>query len=270
MPRSHPGVRSAGSPTNDPMDTLTGLRIACLGDSLTVGEPGVGYFPLLEKRLKHDTLFNLGKKGDTVISLHRRLSRRLPSAPWDIALLFVGVNDVFVRTAAHYPLLKRIRRQPWASGPKDFERHYARLCGRLEVQARYLLLAPPLLIGEDIDNPWNRELEEMARRIRGIADRSPNARFVDLRSPFLARLKDRPGSALKARKPAKFFLTTLRRRGGEGIEKRKNNRSLALTIDGIHLNSDGAEIAADAFAREIGQLRRTLAPAIRGMPPKNL
>ena len=52
------------------------MQIAFLGDSLTEGWPGAAYFPLLQRRLPQHELLNLGRAGDTVVDLLRRVTRR--------------------------------------------------------------------------------------------------------------------------------------------------------------------------------------------------
>src|SRR5450759_2789641 len=68
------------------------MQIAFLGDSLTEGWPGAAYFPLLQKRLPRHELLNLGRAGDTVVALLRRVTHR-GLDPVDLAFIWVGVND---------------------------------------------------------------------------------------------------------------------------------------------------------------------------------
>ena len=68
------------------------MQIAFLGDSLTEGWPGAAYFPLLQERLPRHELLNLGRAGDTVVDLLRRVTHR-GLDPVDLAFIWVGVND---------------------------------------------------------------------------------------------------------------------------------------------------------------------------------
>ena len=68
------------------------MQIAFLGDSLTEGWPGAAYFPLLQTRLPRHELLNLGRAGDTVADLLRRVAHR-GLDPADLAFIWVGVND---------------------------------------------------------------------------------------------------------------------------------------------------------------------------------
>src|SRR5450756_3026037 len=68
------------------------MQIAFLGDSLTEGWPGAAYFPLLQRRLPRHELLNLGRAGDTVVDLLRRVTHGVLD-PVDLAFIWVGVND---------------------------------------------------------------------------------------------------------------------------------------------------------------------------------
>ena len=103
------------------------MSIVFFGDSITRGYPGAAYFTRLEQAFPEHRLVNCGKGGDTVISLLRRIKRADLPAAIDIALVWVGVNDVFPKVSWVYPLLKRLRRQPWAGNIRTFEPHYRNL-----------------------------------------------------------------------------------------------------------------------------------------------
>jgi len=237
------------------MRKKSGWTIACLGDSLTAGNPGSAYVPRLRNRLPGDVLINRGRGGETVLSLHRRLKGDPAPDPWDIALLWVGVNDVFARVTPWRGALKLLRRQPWARDPDEFVRRYSRLFDLVSGHADRLLLVPPLLIGEDVDNPWNRELGEMSRRIEDLASRRPNAIFSRLRSVFLERLEGRETMPYVPRRAMRVLRDALRSPAGRRKARSESASGLILTVDGVHLNREGAQLAANVLAREIKALR---------------
>ena len=77
------------------------MRIAFFGDSLTSGIPGCSYVALLRAQFPGDVLLNYGKGNDSVVSLCRRLTRMGFDEPFDIACLWVGVNDVLRLSLIH-------------------------------------------------------------------------------------------------------------------------------------------------------------------------
>jgi lysophospholipase L1-like esterase len=242
------------------MKSSPGLGIVCLGDSLTAGRPGAAYLPLLRNRLPQDRIEGRGRGGETVLSLLRSLQEQPLAGPVDLALLWIGVNDVYVRTARRFRLLKRLRRQPWARDADCFESAYRRLCAGLARSARRLLLVPPLLIGEDLDNPWNRELEERAGRIRRISRETERAGFVDLRAPFIERLAGRPAVPYTPRRLKDLLRKASRPGTRPGEFRAAENRGFLLTVDGVHLNDAGAELAAGVIAGAVEAARAALPP----------
>ncbi|MCK5249808.1 MAG: hypothetical protein KAJ98_07580, partial [Spirochaetaceae bacterium] len=73
-------------------------RILLWGDSLIEGKPGVAFTSFLSESLPELCLVNRGRGGDTALSLLRRLKGDpVPEMreQYEIAILWVGVNDVF-------------------------------------------------------------------------------------------------------------------------------------------------------------------------------
>jgi lysophospholipase L1-like esterase len=225
------------------------VRIAFFGDSLTQGVPGAAYFPLLQERFPRHELINQGIGGDTVLSLYRRISNARIEGPWDIAFLWVGVNDVLVQVSWTYPLLKRIRRQPWLRDLSRFGQEYRILLSYLSDRSGHVVAVPPLFIGEDLGNPWNLKLESLSRQIEAAAHDFSKVDYLDLRTGFRPLLSGRSCGAYRPRNAARILLDVFTQ-GGSG-EEESRRRELLFTLDGVHLNTAGAEIVADAFARKI-------------------
>ena len=111
---------------------------------------------------------NLGKGGDTVSSLNKRL-RRIPDlSSYDVVILFVGVNDVFGKLTFLYKVIKTLMRQRWAKGMVEFERDYTKILDSLVIKNAQIIVIPPLLIGENITNKWNLELAQYVLAIESI------------------------------------------------------------------------------------------------------
>ncbi len=217
-------------------------------------------------------IFNFGKIGDTVVSLRRRveglerrgklaagpkskhLNRRKaekdePPPVFDLIFLWIGTNDVYVKVSRGAPIIKRLLRQPWAENHEEFAdccRETARLlCGA----ARQLILLPPLFMGEDISNPYNREFEELAGLIQKIAAEFNNCRFFDLRERFRDMgLADGPGKDYLPRSPLKTVFDAVLLRSRQRVDEKASQRGLRYTLDGVHFNGAGAEIMAELCA----------------------
>lgn len=223
------------------------LTIAFFGDSLTDGTPGVSYIDTLKEKFPHHTLLNYGKRGDTVISLYRRI-RKIPTIPHlDLAFLWVGVNDVLGRTSWRRRLIKRLRNQALARSRQEFKSFYRSLLDVLGKKADRIAAVSPLFIGEDIDNVWNRELEDLGKIIQDLSSQVSCVCCLNPRNTLLQIL--RPDFAPRfVREP---FLTALLRI--VGFKSRKLSRWTAskgwiFTIDGVHLNQTGAKLVAECFS----------------------
>lgn len=228
-----------------------GLRIAFMGDSLTEGIVGASFFDILDKKLPQHELFNYGKGGDTVISLFRRLHKMSFVSPLDIGFLWIGVNDVFVKTSWFSPLRKRLRGQPWAKSHTQFQDHYQSLLEFLRDKIAYICTLPPLLIGEDIDNDWNEELTMLSKIIQDLSVSYPNVEFVDLREHFIPQLAAEKISPYFPKSVFRLFWDALFAKTPEEMEKKASERGLHLTIDGVHLNKAGAEKIAEVLLSKI-------------------
>ena len=90
------------------------MKIVFFGDSITEGFPGTAYIELLREKLSGHELLNFGKGGDTVLSLFKRIQNLDLPENLDISFVWVGVNDVIVKTSWIYPWLRKMRRQPWS------------------------------------------------------------------------------------------------------------------------------------------------------------
>lgn len=154
------------------------MRIAFVGDSLTEGIPGSSFYAVLRKRLAGHTLINLGKGNDTVISLYRRLTRLRFGDPFDIAFVWIGVNNVVGGSPWSFQIVNALLRKPHATSRDEFRAYYQATLDLLCRHAHRVIAVSPFLKGEDLSNLWNRELEALLCLCRGIgvttrADRVP-------------------------------------------------------------------------------------------------
>jgi len=226
-------------------------KIAFIGDSLTEGTVGASYFDILDKKLPQHEMLNWGKGGDTVISLFRRLREKNFKPPLDIGFLWIGVNDVFVKTSWFFPLTKRLRGQPWAKNHTQFQEYYRYLLELLQDKITHTFTLPPLLIGEDIDNAWNKELTVLSKIIQDLSVKYPKVEFVDLREHFFPHLASKSISPYVPKSVFRAILDALFVKSPEKLGKKALERGLQFTIDGVHLNKAGAEKVAAVLLEKI-------------------
>lgn len=227
------------------------MRIAFVGDSLTEGVLGSSYFAILREKLPDDTLINLGKGNDTVVSLYRRIARLHFDEPFDIAFLWVGVNDVGERTSWLFRVINALLRQPRSRSLDEFRAYYQATLDLLCRDAKRVIAVPPLLRGEDIGNEWNRQFETLASVIKDLTSCRERAEYLDLRATFAQELTTKRISDYLPKSAIRVALDALTLRGRERIDGKAAERGLHFTLDGVHLNSAGAEIVAKMLLKAI-------------------
>jgi lysophospholipase L1-like esterase len=227
------------------------LKIAFIGDSLTEGVVGASFFEMIQKKLPEHELYNYGKGGDTVISLFRRLRQIEMASPLDLGFLWVGVNDVFVKTSWFFPLRKRLWGQAWAKSHTQFQEYYHALLAVLQDKISYIYTLPPLIVGEDINNDWNQELAILSKIIHDISTSYPRVEFVDLREPFISRLASKNTPPYVPKGIFRVIWDALFPRTPADWEKIASEKGLHFTIDGVHLNRAGAAKVTEALCEKI-------------------
>ena len=233
---------------------LSERSIAFWGDSLTEGFPGASYFKILKQRLPEYELLNYGKGGDTVISLYQRLRRLQLNEPVSIVFLWVGVNDVFVNISPSYPIIKTINKQPWSKEHEEFERYYHLTLEILCQGANRVITVPPLFMGEDMNNQWNKEIEKLSRIIEKVSASYENVEYLDLRKIIFPKLVDQNVSEYLPESATRVALDVILLKQTEQIDKKSSERGLLFTLDGVHLNSRGADLVAEIFLETIKSL----------------
>jgi lysophospholipase L1-like esterase len=228
------------------------MKIACIGNSLTRGVPGVSYFDLLRAKLPQHRWINLGRGNDTAVSLYRRLAR-LPfaDAPFDLAFLWVGVNDVSKESAWWFRLANALRRQPRAQSPTQFRAYYQQTLDILVRHARRAIAVAPLLKGENVESEQNRQIDVLARAIAELTTRYEAVAYLDPRPAFYAELTGRQTSDYLKESPLRIVLDILTLWSAARVDEKAAERGLHFTLDGVHLNSAGAEMIADMFSKAV-------------------
>ena len=227
------------------------MRIAFVGDSLTEGIPGSSFYAILRKRLAGHTLVNLGEGNDTVVSLYRRLTRLRFGDPFDVAFLWIGVNDIVGGSPWPFRAVNALWRKPPSKNHEEFRAYYRATLDLLCRHGRRVLAVSPLLKGEEVGNPWNRELEVLSGLIQELAACYAQVEYLDVRSVFIRQLAGKPVSCYLPTSVIRVALDALTLRSDEQIDRQSAERGLHFTLDGIHLNSAGAQLVAETFLQII-------------------
>ena len=196
------------------------MQIAFLGDSLTEGWPGAAYFPLLQRRLPQHELLNLGRAGDTVVDLLRRVTHR-GLDPVDAAFIWVGVNDAVMDA---WDAAGEGDGAGWGWAERLARAHidYEELVQWTAARATRLVCVRPLVL-EAEGSVWQERADELGDAVAAVAAAQKGARGLDLR-PTFAAAKEVGGGP--------------------------------FTTDGVHFSDAGAVVVATSFAAVIDEIDR--------------
>ncbi|WP_035207243.1 SGNH/GDSL hydrolase family protein [Metabacillus indicus] len=223
------------------------MKIALIGDSLTEGRPGVSFFNILEEKFPNISFDNLGKPGESVKSLYTRLLKTKLDRDYDLIFLWIGVNDV-------YSKMLSVQAQPAAKNHNEFKAYYEKILDLILSSSKKVVAVTPALVGENANNTPNHEIKELNLLIQSITRDQVNVSFLDIHSVFLTHLSKVNSSDYISTKVMRVMVDVLFYKKPSRIDRLSKKRGLHLTLDGIHLNSAGAEIVAEIYASEITRM----------------
>ncbi|MFF2754097.1 SGNH/GDSL hydrolase family protein [Psychrobacillus sp. NPDC058041] len=226
------------------------MKVALIGDSLTEGRPGVSFYNILEEKFPNYTFVNLGKPGETVKSLHKRLSKTKLAKDYDLSFLWIGVNDV-------YSKLLSVQAQPVAKDHVEFKEYYQSVFNIVLESSKKIVVVTPALVGEDINNVSNKEIKELSTIIESVATHHENVHFLNMQTFFEKRLADVNSSDYISTNPMRVMMDVFFYKKATKIDELSKKRGLNLTLDGIHLNSHGAQMVADVYASIINHIKNS-------------
>ncbi|MCR2821748.1 SGNH/GDSL hydrolase family protein [Lederbergia panacisoli] len=217
------------------------MKIALIGDSLTEGRPGVSFAHILQQKYEKIIFQNLGKPGETVKSLNKRLNETKIEETYDLTFLWIGVNDVFSK-------LLKVQAQPVVKNNEEFNDCYKILLKSVLNFSKQVVVVSPALVGENPRNATNNTLQELTTIIQTIAGKHSNVSFLNMQSVFLNKLGKVKSADYIGTSVLKMMVETLFYKSHSKIDNLSTKRGLHLTLDGVHLNSKGALIVADEYS----------------------
>jgi len=234
--------------------------VACVGSSTTASTGTYPWIAELERRPQNSRFrfVNLGVGGDLSFNLVRRLRRVIEIRP-DRVIVLIGTNDIL---ASVFPNFRRIAR-PWKGLPHEptvqrFRDNLQLITRRLrrETDARVALssLAP---VGEDphsvdtVQSRLNYLCAAYNDVIREVCSRE-GADYIDFYEAFREQLdRAKTAKAFTRFSFPSFYRDYLVR---EMVLRRSFDEISRINgwefhIDGVHLNTRGGRILADAVQR---------------------
>jgi lysophospholipase L1-like esterase len=237
------------------------------GDSLTVGNSGASYVARIAaafgqgdaRPTRH--LVNAGRDADTLRALLARIDQPLRQHQPDWTIFAIGINDVWLPWLAEHSLVWRlwlwVRSIRLGQAPTtdldQFAALYRALIDKAANQAHARVLAcTTSCCGERLSSPLNRRLA----RLNGVVKRVAADRGVPVADVWQAFAEElAPLAQPSAYLPGEWLFSHMDRSrlATTPPDEISRRRRLYLTIDGIHLNSRGADLWANAILAALAQ-----------------
>jgi len=217
--------------------------IACFGDSITEGRPGVSYL----RYLQTGRFLNHGLGGDTVAGLTKRLEDFQKTNTCDGLVIEVGTNDIILPVLQGFSLkwdreIRNLIERGSVPAPDalDFRSAYEKLIALAAGENTTVINIP--LLGERPESELNRKADEYNLIIQEICSRH-GIRMVDFNRWQKGIVKNLPARSAYfiSEEHPKILMDTFLTRSPGLSDWLSRRRKLALTIDGVHLNTVGAK-----------------------------
>lgn len=241
-------------------------RILIVGDSLMAGRPGASFVKALARRGSVERVTAAGRGGATLLEIRRRVLPLIKRHAPDVVILEAGTNDLLLpwlqaRGGAWQKLAERLEAAgsvPTTSADA-FHSRYSELIESVRPFAPIIVMTIAC-VGEDVNSGLNQKRKEYNDAICHLTE-NEGVHLADVGKVFDDILRARGSAAAYLLNEFSYiYLDTLLTAIDPAADFLSRRRGLALTVDGVHLNRQGARIFAEALQ---DQLRRFPHSSIR-------
>ncbi|MDY0134505.1 MAG: SGNH/GDSL hydrolase family protein [Atribacterota bacterium] len=227
--------------------------IACFGDSITAGIPGISYLRYLESKKKH---LNFGVGGDTLLGLSKRIDKFLANSSCDEIIIQIGTNDILLpflkqRSRAWEKIIYRlnIRGSLPIIDVETFIEKYEILINKI-LDFKIKVISIPC-IGENIESELNKKVDIYNVAINNLCKKY-NIIYIDFNKwqKGIIRQSDIESEYIISEHFIKIIFDTILTTYLGFSKHISKKRKLVVTIDGVHLNKIGAKGLAELITTE--------------------
>lgn len=232
------------------------MKILLIGDSITEGVDGFSYVRLLQADCVDCAFVNLGLGGDTLHGISQRLFAELAHTPeYDVIVFAAGHNDLLIpHMQQGSPAFQFIARSLLKRGciPTPDSSSFAfKLQSTIDklpaVFNGKIILTTLSCLGERPENDLNRKRQQLNVAIRQVAYKN-GLHLADVGAVFDTKLRGKKTAVTVLSNPyAMITIDKLLSRTRAGVTQLSRLRHTHLTIDGVHLNYEGAMIYRDTI-----------------------
>lgn len=245
------------------------MKILVVGDSLSEGITGVSYLEKLEQLMPEYEFVNLGLGGDTIIGIGNRVLEHLKiDSNYDIIIVEAGHNDILLPIFEQEEFLfkmtaftLRTRGSIPIKDPEIFKGTYLSTLRAIRKLSNARLFVSTLsCINEDLTAISNIKRTLYNQKIRKLVDEfnentsrmDEKITLIEIADVFDHYLNEQPQTSYLLDNYFSAFIKDAHNHITEAAaDALSRDRSLNLTIDGVHLNSKGAHIYSHLFYQTI-------------------
>lgn len=227
-------------------------KLLCLGDSITKGIFSSNYLNLAQEMLQGTDIkiINGGVNGDLSYTLNQRLESALEGAP-DYITLLIGTNDILISSfdkIRNMAVKGKKLKKGYVSTKEAYIREVAMILSQIKKksQIKVALFSIPIL-GEEINSLVNQRIFDYNEGLRHLAAQEDIV-YLDLytmQRNYLEKSPQIPGIIVNEDIYNQIYLAFMKHFFLRwSWDKISNRNKMQLTIEGVHLNSVSAEMAA--------------------------
>jgi lysophospholipase L1-like esterase len=236
------------------------VTVACLGSSTTAAKGSFDWIGELARRAQNRGIrfHNFGVGGDLAYNALQRLPAVIACRPNKV-IVWIGGNDVLAlvspRLRRFYSFWKRLPRRP---SPAWYRENLKSIAARLKRETEAVVgfcslprIGEAPVASHPLQQELNRRIDEYSAIVREVAEEE-HVGYIPLHEAMLAAVTALPGRELTAVRLRAFYRDALRHfLLGWSFDRIAEVNSWRFHTDGIHLNTRGGLIAADAVQRFI-------------------
>lgn len=233
-----------------------GKKVLIIGDSITEGILGVDYVEMLQNKFQNIQFYNMGLGGDTLQGISDRLLAEISMNMYNIIIIEAGHNDIILPKMREINFLFKLvykillkRGSIPTTNSDEFEKKLIQLISKLKTLCEGEIIITTLsCISENLNSDTNQKRKHLNQIIKKIANYH-NCVIADVGHVFNEELQDeKTNSKFLDSFFNSFFFDALKTKTIEGAMSLSNKRKLKLTIDGVHINLEGAKIYCNVIS----------------------
>ena len=109
-----------------------------------------------------------------------------------------------------------------------------------------------------MNNKWNKEIKKISKIIKDLSDKNENITYFNLHKKIFSDFNLEKKSDFIQKRTLGTLFDGVFLKNKKQIDYRSSDRGLKYTLDGVHLNSYGAQKIADIFYDQIIEIQNSL------------